>query len=112
MAEITLQRLKEIKEDKYPSNSLIDYYDIIHKLIEAHSLEEGIKFKGEGSHTDLINYAAKKFNLTEKQRIFLQDLRNKRNRISYEGLIITKDYLLRNRDKLLKLIKELKNNSK
>ena len=34
MARITLQRLNTTDIYKYPSNTLTDYYDIIHKLIE------------------------------------------------------------------------------
>lgn len=35
MAKITLQRLEETDTAKYPSNTLTDYYDIIHELMEA-----------------------------------------------------------------------------
>ena len=52
MAEITLQRLNKTDMGKYPSNTLVDYYDIIHKLMEALTLKEGIKVRGEGAHQD------------------------------------------------------------
>ena len=32
MAEITLERLRQTDAKKYPTNTLNDYYDIIHKL--------------------------------------------------------------------------------
>ncbi len=44
---------------KYPSNSLIDYYDVIHKLLEVLTISTGIKIKGEGAHQELIDYVAK-----------------------------------------------------
>ena len=47
MAEVTLSRLKETDKLKYPSNTLDDYYDSIHQLMEAIILLHGIKFKGE-----------------------------------------------------------------
>ncbi|HIH37707.1 hypothetical protein J4460_07840 [Candidatus Woesearchaeota archaeon] len=40
MAEITLQRLKELDPEKYPSNTLTDYYDVLHKLMDAIALLE------------------------------------------------------------------------
>ena len=33
IAEITLKRLKETDTNKYPSNTLIDYYDALHKIM-------------------------------------------------------------------------------
>jgi hypothetical protein len=59
MAKITLERLNNTDMNKYPSNTLLDYYDVIHKLIEALTLREGIKVKGEGAHQELIEYIAK-----------------------------------------------------
>ncbi len=32
MAEITLERLNKTNFEEYPSNTLVDYYDIIHML--------------------------------------------------------------------------------
>ena len=50
MAEMTLERLDKTDMEDYPSNTLVDYYDTIHKLMEALTLKEGIKIKGEGAH--------------------------------------------------------------
>ncbi len=107
MAVITLDRLQEIEIVKYPSNTLIDYYDIIHKLLEAISLTSGVKCKGDGAHYELIDYVAMKQNLPEQTRIFLQELREYRNRISYEGFMVNKDYIQRNNEKILSIIEKL-----
>ena len=40
MAEITLERLNNTDMGKYPSNTLLDYYDAVHKLMEALALRE------------------------------------------------------------------------
>lgn len=56
MAGVTLDRLGKTEIEKYPSNTLLDYYDIIHKLLEAIASKEGIKIKGEGAHQELIDY--------------------------------------------------------
>src|SRR3989344_8045262 len=81
MAEITLVRLDSTDMDKYPSNTLLDYYDAIHKLLEALTLKEGIKTKGEGAHQELIDYIAKKQHIDEQTSQFLQQMRDYRNRI-------------------------------
>ncbi|MFH1276428.1 MAG: hypothetical protein ABIH82_04930 [Candidatus Woesearchaeota archaeon] len=43
MAEITLERLNNTDMEKYPNNTLLDYYDVVHNLMEALTLKEGIK---------------------------------------------------------------------
>src|SRR3989344_3921445 len=89
MAQITLERLQETNQRKYPTNTLTDYYDSIHKLLEALSYIQGVKIKGEGAHQELINYICKNYNLGEAQRVFLQKLRppmrnrGRKNYLSY-----------------------------
>ncbi len=107
MAEITLRRLAKTDMQLYPSNTLLDFYDAIHKLIEAQTLREGIKIKGEGAHQELIDHIAKQNKIDEQTRQFLQQMREYRNRISYEGFMIHKNYIDLNRDKLQKIIKQL-----
>ena len=107
MAEISLKRLDETNKEKYPSNTVTDYYDILHKLMEAISLKEGIKLKGEGAHQQLIDYITEKKHINEQERLFLQDIRDLRNRVSYEGFIINKDYIIRNINKIKGVIDKL-----
>ena len=104
MAEITLERLKETDRIKYPSNTLVDYYDAIHKLMESLAVKEGIKAKGEGAHQELIDYIAKKHKLDENIRFFLQQMRDYRNRISYEGFMVSKNYIELNENKIKEII--------
>ena len=107
MAKITLERLKETNTEKYPTNTVVDYYDVIHKLIEALSLANGIKTKGEGAHQELIDHITKQHSLKEQERQFLQQMRDYRNRISYEGLMINKNYIILNQAKIEEIIKKL-----
>jgi len=107
MAETTLQRLAETNTAKYPSNTLIDYYDAIHKLLEALAAGNGIKTKGDGAHQELIDYIAKQYSFSEQTRQFLQQMRDYRNRISYEGFIVPKNYILLNELKIKQVIKTL-----
>lgn len=107
MAETTLKRLNEIDKLRYPSNTLDDYYDIIHQLMEALTLIEGIKMKGDGAHYELIDHVCEKYKLGQTKRDFLQRLRNYRNRISYEGFSIKRDYIERNDLRINEIIKHL-----
>ncbi len=107
MARISLQRLDEINLYKYPTNTLTDCYEIMHKLMEALTLKEGIKIKGEGAHQELINYISKKYNFEEADHHFMQEMRDFRNRTAYEGFMITKEYIQTNLEKIKKIIKIL-----
>jgi uncharacterized protein (UPF0332 family) len=107
MARVTLERLSELSPEKYPSNTLTDYYDSIHKLMDALSLTAGIKFTGEGAHKELIEYIAKKFSLEERLRGFLQQMREYRNRIAYEGFVVKENFIQLNRDLIGAIIDRL-----
>lgn len=107
MAEITLERLTNTDIEKYPSNTLVDYYDIIHKLMESLSLKQGIKIKGEGAHQELIDFVSKNYQFSEQIRLFLQQMRDYRNRISYEGFMVHKNYIALNKEQILIIIKRL-----
>ena len=107
MAEITLQRLAKTDMHLYPSNTLLDYYDAIHRLVEALTLREGIKIKGEGAHQELIDHIAKQKKIDEQERQFLQQMREYRNRISYEGFMVHENYIDLNKEKIQEIIKHL-----
>jgi uncharacterized coiled-coil DUF342 family protein len=109
MAEITLERLENTDIEKYPTNTLNDYYDVIHKLMEALSMLNGIKVKGEGAHQELIDYISEQYGFDEQTRQFLQKMRDYRNRISYEGFMIKKNYIVLNQERIKVVIKKLLN---
>jgi len=77
--------------------------------MESLTFKEGIKIKGEGAHKELIDYVSNKYNLSEQQRIFLQQIRDYRNRISYEGFMVNKDFIELNEKKIIDIIKILIN---
>jgi len=104
MAKITLERLNETREDKYPTNTLKDYYDVIHEIMEALACIRGIKTKGDGAHQELIDYVCKEYKLNEGIRIFIQEIREFRNRISSEGFIINPGYITLNNEKIKDII--------
>ncbi|MFA5887487.1 MAG: hypothetical protein WC852_02145 [Candidatus Nanoarchaeia archaeon] len=101
---ITLNRLKETDMEKYPSNTLKDYYDIIKGLMEALLYIEGVKMKGESAHYETIEYACEKYKLGESARVFLQEMRDYRNRFSYEGFNVQESYIRLNKKKIDEII--------
>jgi len=108
MADITFKRLKEIDIAKYPTNTLTDYYEIIHKQMEALASIEGNKMKGDGAHQKLIDHICKGYQLGEGKQRFLQELREYRNRISYEGFMIKEEFIIRNSARIEEIIEILK----
>jgi hypothetical protein len=102
MASVMLERLEKTDKQSYPSNTLVDYYDIVHKLMEAVSLSQGVKLKGEGAHQ-----VVKSQGLGEQTRMFLQKMRDYRNRISYEGFMVHSNYIELNEKMIGEIIKKL-----
>lgn len=107
VAKQTFKRLSQTNITTYPTNTVIDYYDIIRKLIEAICCLKGVKFDGEGSHKQSINYIYKINIISENERLFLQNLRDYRNRINYEGFFVNKEYVEENKKRIEKIIKKL-----
>ena len=76
-------------------------------IMDAIALVDGVKSRGEGAHQELIDYIANKYSLGEQTRQFLQQMRDYRNRISYEGFTINKNYIVLNQEKIKQTIKTL-----
>ena len=108
MAMITLERLNETDKDKYPSNTLTDYYDIIRKLMESLNFLDGVKIKGEGAHLQIINHICEKYKFGDSTKHFIQEMRNFLNRISYEGFSVKESYIKTNAERIEKIIAQLK----
>jgi hypothetical protein len=104
MAKITLERLRETDKLKYPSNTLTDYYDIVRELMEALNALEGIKIKGDVAHLKMILGICEKYNFGEGTKQFIQDLRDYRNRISYEGFNVKEEFIKSNAPRIEKII--------
>lgn len=108
MAKITFERLNAFNKFKYPSNTLNDYYDILHKLMDSFISLKGLKFSGINAHKELIDYVCGNF-FSDLDRIFLQNLRQYRNQIAYEGFNIDPDFLKRNQKRIENYINSLIN---
>lgn len=95
-----LDRIEETDDEEFPSQVLQDYYDVLHQLIEAIANLDGVETGGAGAHQNLINWFADEYDVSEDVREFLQQLREYRNRISYEGFFVKAEYLERNEDRI------------
>ncbi len=106
MVSLLEERIKG--QDKLRMASLIiaDYYEIMKELITAILLIDGYKTL---SHKDLIDYLKEKYNEFSMHDIsVLDDLRVLRNRIAYEGFSVESNYLIRNENLFIQIIKKLK----
>ena len=92
----------------FPTIAAEGYYEIIKELAIALILLDGFKIMGEKAHKDLIDYLSNYKEISKEEIILIDDLRIKRNKSSYEGKQIEKNYLENKKDKLLNIIKKLK----
>ena len=100
------ERIKIQNKKKMAALIISDYYEVIKELLTAILLVDGYKSL---SHRDLIDYLSRKYNEFGSYEIsILNDLRVLRNKISYEGFLVSPDYLIRNEKVFKRLIKKLK----
>jgi len=100
-------RVKVMKINEFNSNSIIkDSYDIIMELIRARLLLDGYSSSGSFAHEAELSYI-KKFNFSNNELSFLNELRYFRNSITYYGKILDEDYARKVYDFLNKIIGRL-----
>jgi len=109
MATTSLERLNSFDKEKYPLNTLDDYYDILHQLMEAISVLKGVKFSNDSANKELIDWVCDTFEFGEQNKVFLQMIRNYRNKISYEGFFIKANFIRQNDEKILGIIFKFEN---
>ena len=107
-------RLKFVRKQEVDNEtaSLIaaDYYEIIQELLTALLLKNGLK---SDNHECLISYFKKNCPNYEYETSIIHELKNIRNRITYDGIFVEKQYTVKNKMEfehiialLVKLIKE------
>ena len=108
MIETTSEMIKTIDAKKFASNVLKEYYDVIRELMAVVVLMDGYKTHGEGAHKKLIEYLAKTYpEFAEYEISLIDELRNMRNRIAYDGFFVDEDYIERKMSDILGLIEKL-----
>ena len=56
MAETTLEMIKSLDINKFPSNITKEYYDVMREFMSIVLLLDGFKTYGEGAHKKIIEY--------------------------------------------------------
>ena len=95
-SEISFEGLKEMMQkiginDRNSNLAIKNCYDILMGLIRAKLLLDGYISSGNYAHEAEISYF-KKFNLSDKEVSFLNELRYFRNSVTYYGKILDKEY--------------------
>ncbi len=101
---------KQEIDDETASLITEDYYEIIKELLTALLLKNGLK---SDNHECLISFFKEKYPNQEYEINMIYELKNIRNRISYDGIFVEKQYLVKNKlefehiiNLLVKLIKD------
>lgn len=109
MVDTTIEMIKVLDIAKFSSNVTKEYYDVIRELISVVLLLDGYKTYGDGSHKKLIYYLQLNYNQFNEYEIsMIDDLRIKRNKISYDGFFVERDYIERKVKDIIKIIAKLK----
>lgn len=109
IAEITIKRLEIVNSKEFITLTTKDYYDAIKELMTAVALLDGYKTRGEGAHKILIEYIFMKYKeFKTHEMVVINDMREKRNKIYYEGLFVPEDYLEKRMEEINSVIKKIK----
>jgi len=95
MCNVRLRILKGVKLDNETASIVAtDYYEVIKELLVALLLKNGLK---SGNHECLISFFRHKFPQYEYEAKVMHQLKNVRNRVSYDGIFVKKDYVETNK---------------
>lgn len=110
IADVTLEMIASLDTKKFATLIVRDYYEVIRELLTALLLLDGFKTEGEGAHKKLIEYLSITYKNEFKRHeiVLLEDLREKRNRIAYEGLFVPENYLTLREQEINHIISNLK----
>tara|TARA_Y100000031_G_scaffold47643_1_gene54359 strand:+ start:1058 stop:1513 length:456 start_codon:yes stop_codon:yes gene_type:complete len=111
MAKLELEIILNLEINSNTSSKLAkDYYEIIKELLIALLLSHGLK---SSNHECLISFFIAKYPKYGYEARALHELKNIRNRVSYDGYFVDEDYIIKNSaefkhiiDLLRKLIKD------
>ncbi len=110
MCDVRLRFIKRQKIDGETASLVAeDYYEIIKELLTALLLKNGLK---SDNHECLISYFKENYPNHEYETNKIYELKNIRNRITYDGIFVEKEYPIKNKlefeyiiNLLIKLIK-------
>lgn len=99
----------ESVDRRHASFVLRGLYEAVRRLMEAVVMLDGWRTRGEGSHARVIEYMEDNYGhvLTDDELQLLKDVREKRNRISYRGSTVNRDYLERKEPEIKRIVEKL-----
>jgi uncharacterized protein (UPF0332 family) len=111
MCNIRLKVLKQIKIDQETASIIAsDYYEVIKELLTALLLKNGLK---SDNHECLISFFKQNFPEYEYEANIIHQLKDVRNRVSYDGIFVKKEYIETNKlefQHIIDLLKKLLEN--
>lgn len=111
MLALIENRLKfagSISIDDFPTMAAENYYEVIKELSASLLLLDGLKATGEGAHKELILNLKIYKEISSYEVDLIDDLRDKRNKSSYEGRSVGKEYVASRKGQWLEIIGILK----
>ena len=95
MCSIRLKFMKKQEIDDETASLITEgYYEIIKELLTALLLKDGLK---SSNHECLISYFKKQYPKYEYELYLIYELKNIRNKVSYDGIFVEKEYLIKNK---------------
>lgn len=106
MCDIRLKMLNNADLDNETASVIAaDYYEIIKELLVALLIKNGLK---SDNHECLISFFKEKFPNLDYETNIIHNLKNVRNRTTYDGVFVKKDYINSNKLEFEHIIKLLK----
>jgi len=81
-------------DDETASVVAVDYYEVIKELLVALLLRYGMR---SDNHECLISFFKNKFSNYEYEVSMMHSLKEVRNRVSYDGIFVKKEYIQNNK---------------
>lgn len=95
MCNVRLRVTKEIKLDSETASIIAtDYYEIIKELLTALLLKHGLKSDNHGCLISFFNFTFPTYGYEAQ---IIHQLKNVRNRVSYDGIFVKKSYIESNK---------------
>lgn len=95
MCKVRLKVLRDMKIDEETASvAATDYYEVIKELLVALLLKNGLK---SDNHECFISFFRHQFPNYQYEAEAIHRLKEVRNRVSYDGVFVKKDYLDQNK---------------
>lgn len=105
MCRIRLRVINGIVLDEETASIIAtDYYEVIKELLVALLLKKGLK---SDNHECLISFFKENYRKQEYEAKIIYQLKDVRNRVSYDGVFVKKDYIEMNKLEFNHIIKLL-----